>query len=118
MRGGPIPILYTASNVSHGMTAWGLGENTGAQFIEKIEYNKWQGTAGLKQLTIADVNGQDVLLPSGQDDDRMAFHRLSTDGSFDGLKVLGASPSQIGAFTNTEVIQLAERPLWWPVRRG
>lgn len=106
IRGGPVPVLYVASEVGNGITAWKLQDGTSASLASEIAYAYDTGTFGIEEITLATVAGQDVLLPSGSRDNRLAIHRLDDDGSFASIKELWAPSEQIGHFTNAEVIQL------------
>lgn len=105
IRGGVNPVLYVASEVTRGITAWSLG--AGASQISELVYGWNTGTDGIEGITVATVAGQDILLPAGQYDNRLSIHRMAADGNFDSIKELWAPSDQIGHFTNTEVVQLA-----------
>jgi hypothetical protein len=107
IRGGANPVLYASSEVINGISAWNIAGTGTPVFMSTLDYASNRGTKGVAQMTIASIEGQDVLLPAGRFDDRLAIHKLGVDGDFSGMKYLGASPARIGSFTNTEVIQFS-----------
>ncbi len=104
--GGINPVLYIASEVTSGITAWALQGGASASLFSELVYAYDTGTFGIEEITLATVAGQDVLLPSGTYDNRLAIHRMDNDGSFESIKELWASTDQIGHFSNTEIIQM------------
>ena len=106
IRGGASPVLYIASEVTSGITAWSLLDGASASLFSELEFAYNTGTFGIEEITLATVAGQDVLLPSGTYDNRLAIHRMDNDGSFESIKALWAPSDQIGHFSNTEIIQL------------
>lgn len=96
-------VLYTGSQVSNGMTAWQIGTGMATQ-IDQIGYTASRGTYVLSEISLMTVDGQDIILPSGRYDDRLAIHRIDGDGEFDGVKALGLSSNIIGHMTHTEAM--------------
>jgi len=103
---GGVDYLYTASNADGGMNSFALSEGAAAAYVNQIGYSINRGTLGLRAVDTLQVNGQDILLPSGRFDDRTAIHKLGSDGGFDGLQILGSSPTEIGGFTQSIGIQI------------
>ena len=98
-------FLYSASEATGGMNVFNI---TGATtHVDSLDYSGAYGTLGLTQITLGTVDGQTALFPSGRYDNRMAVHYLGTDGGFDGTKYLGASPTNIGAFEHTLLLQVS-----------
>ena len=98
--------LYTASKADGGLTAY-LVESTGTTYLDKIGAAPNRGTYGVNDLDVVTVNGQDILVPSGSYDDRLAFHELNATGEFEGVSILGASPSLIGNLDQSVTLQVA-----------
>ena len=101
-----VNFLYSSDAATGGLTAFELNGTGAASFHAQLGYSGTRGTLGVNDLTLVNVAGQDVLLPGGRYDNRMAIHRLDEDGGFDGTRYLGASETLIGGITDTEVMQL------------
>lgn len=99
-RIGAIDYLFTGADADGGMNSFMLAENQIAAHVEQIGYGANRGTLGLNDIDLVNVNSQALLLPAGRYDDRTAFHEIGVNGSFDGVKTLGADPAKIGGFTN------------------
>ena len=97
--------LYSASEATGGMNVFDIS-NGPATHVDALDYSGAHGTLGLTQITLGTVDAQNALFPSGRYDNRMAVHNLDEDGSFNGTKYLGASPTNIGAFDHTLLLQL------------
>jgi Ca2+-binding RTX toxin-like protein len=98
--------LYVGSTADGGMSVYTVGTGV-ATYLEQIGYAANRGTAGICDIDVVTVQGQPILIPSGRFDDRVAFHQLGTDGGFDGLSILGASPSLIGNLQDSVTLQVA-----------
>lgn len=98
--------LYTASKADGGLAAYLLDAN-GTTFHDQIGAGANRGTYGINDLDVVTINGQEILVPSGSYDDRLAFHKLDSFGDFNGVTILGASPSLIGGLDHSVTLQVA-----------
>lgn len=87
--------LFTGSAADGGLSSYSFS-TTGISFNDQIGAGANRGTYGISDLDIWTVGGQDILIPSGRADDRLAFHKIDSTAEFDGLSILGADPALIG----------------------
>lgn len=104
---GGTTYLYSADQSDGGLNSFYIDAGGVAVFQDQLGYSPKRGTLAVNQITLANVAGQDILLPAGRYDDRMAIHELGANGDLGTVKILGMSSSLIGGFTNTETVQVA-----------
>lgn len=104
---GGTQYLYVASEALGGVTSYALSGTGTASYVDTLSYSGAHGTLGLNHISLVEIDGQPVLLPSGSYDNRLVIHELGTDGSFDGFRYLGASTDYIGNIDVTTVLNVA-----------
>ncbi|MFT5870399.1 MAG: serralysin [Paracoccaceae bacterium] len=97
-------VLYAASGAESGLTAFTIFENQMATYLDELGPSGSRGTEAVDQLDFVQIAGDDYLLPSGRNDDRLALHALSgTTGAFDGVEIYGSAtelPGRVSASTS------------------
>ncbi|MFT4716256.1 MAG: serralysin [Paracoccaceae bacterium] len=96
--------LYSASFADGGLASYALADGQVATYLDDLGAGPSRGTYGVVDLTLAIVNGVDILVPSGKYDDKVVVHELDSDGAFDGAIQPSGSYQDFGGFTNTAVI--------------
>jgi serralysin len=96
--------LYSASFADCGLQGFALADGQVATYLDDLGAGPTRGTYGVVDITLAHVNGQDILIPSGRYDDRVAVHVLDSDGAFDSIAPTSGGYQNFGAFTNSVVI--------------
>jgi serralysin len=96
--------LYSASFVDGGLSAFALAEGQTAAYLDDLGAGPTRGTYGVVDLTTAVVDGQEILIPSGRYDDRMALHVLDGAGGLGDMMLGNGNYADFGGFTNTEVV--------------
>lgn len=105
---GGVRYLYAASGADGGLTSWRLTDGV-AVLVDQLGYTDQRGTRGVAGLTLAQIGGQDILLPAGRWDDRLAIHELGSDGGFDRVQILGADPDKIGGLAAMVAVRSGEK---------
>jgi serralysin len=96
--------LYSASFADGGLSAFALAEGQVAAYLDDLGAGPTRGTYGVVDLTMAIVDGQEILIPSGRYDDRVALHVLDGAGALGNMVTGSGSYADFGGFTNTEVV--------------
>ena len=104
---GGTTLLYSADQSDGGLNVFSIDASGSAVFQDQLGYSPNRGTLAVNQITLERIAGQDVLLPAGRYDDRLAIHDLAANGDLGSVKILGMSSSLIGGITHTETVQVA-----------
>lgn len=107
MRIGGVDVLYAASMADGGLTAWRLDGGV-AVLVDQLGYTDNRGTRGVGAITLTEIAGQPLLLPSGRWDDRLSLHELGADGGFERVHILGADPDKIGALSASVIVPVGD----------
>ncbi|NOX42004.1 MAG: hypothetical protein GXP05_16370 [Alphaproteobacteria bacterium] len=96
--------LYSASFADGGLSAFALAQGQAATYLDDLGAGPTRGTYGVVGLTVAVVDGQEILIPSGRYDDRVALHVLDGTCGLGNVTTGSGSYTDFGGFTNTEVV--------------
>jgi serralysin len=96
-----VGYLYTASQSDGGLNVFSLSQGASATFVDQIGASAARGTNNVTHIERVTVGSSEILIPSGERDDKLAFHKIDTDGSLNGIKQLAASSALIGGIQNT-----------------
>lgn len=110
--------LYLGSERDDGLSVFSLTSGGTAGFSDQLGASSRRGTFGLNDIEVLSLADQDVLLPSGMWDDRLAIHRIDAGGGLGGLKQLGADSALIGAMELIQPVQVADRSFLIAAQRG
>ena len=101
--------LFSGSEADGGLNVFALSPGGAAIPRDSVAYSGVTGTLGLRDISLAEVNGQAILLPAGRYDNRLTIHKIDATGGFDGTRYLGASTEYIGGIDETLVMQVNGR---------
>lgn len=92
--------LYSASESSFGLGAFSINGSGALGALDFVNFGASSGTLGVTEIEIADVEGTDVLIPTGRYDNRIALHELDNLGNFDAVTGPSGGPASVSRVAN------------------
>lgn len=103
--------LYTASEATGGVAAFGLGAGLAARFLGEVQAGPASGTYGACDTELVTLGGQTFLTAAARYDDQIAFRALGADGGFLGVATVPPIAQSTGALGAIELVSVGGHSL-------
>ncbi|WP_413872372.1 M10 family metallopeptidase C-terminal domain-containing protein [Albidovulum sp.] len=103
--------LFTASEATGGLAAFGLGAGLAATFLGEVAAGARTGTYGACDIELVSLGGEMFLTAAARYDDEIAFRALGADGGFLAVRTIPPMAQSTAALGAIEIVSAGDRGL-------
>lgn len=103
--------LFTASETTGGLAAFGLGAGLAATFLGEVAAGVRTGTYGACDIELVSLGGETFLTAAARYDDEIAFRALGADGGFLAVRTIPPVAQSTAALGTIEIVSAGDRGL-------